>query len=304
MNTEIERKWLLKRLPDIQPNWRSEGHQSYLSVDPVIRVRRISWPDNNGVTVRRFLTVKGAGNLSRAEFEFPISEEDYVNITRHIIFPKMPIHKENYYYDLSGHCDPSILADLDEQLRIDVVDRGTATEFIYAEVEFKSVEDARTFEFPFPECEAMDVTDDPEWKMASYWKRTRTNRMTMAGPMDGLTETLNQLSNDWYRPEIDKAFRENDGIRRIGSCEPPRYTVRNLIADLLIHCDLDMPIDVPDASIRLPYVDLEYDSYGPPRFDKPFTTVSIRTGSSKITAGGIYDTVNTVIVGYNKLQGN
>ena len=192
---------------------------------------------------------------------------------------------------------------MDEQLRIDVVDRGTATEFIYAEVEFKSVEDARVFEFPFPECEAMDVTDDPEWKMSNYWKRTRINRLTMAGPMDGLTETLNQLSNDWYRPEIDKTFRENDGIRRIGSREPPQYTVRNLIADLLVHCDLDMPIDVPDTSIRLPYVDLEYDSYGPPRFDKPFTTVSIKTGSSRITAGGIDDTFNTVIVGYNKLQG-
>ena len=42
MNLEIERKWILKRLPDeIHPMSRhKEGEQVYISVDPVVRVRR------------------------------------------------------------------------------------------------------------------------------------------------------------------------------------------------------------------------------------------------------------------------
>ena len=55
--------------------------------------------------------------------------------------------------------------------------------------------------------------------------------------------------------------------------------VRDVIKMLLIHCDLDMPIEVPDRMIRTPYLGLDYDSFGPPRFPKEFSTVSIHTGS-------------------------
>ena len=175
MSLEIERKWLLKRLPDAEPMYEGSCYQSYLSVDPTVRIRQRGlipeeWGDATGPCYR--VTIKGKGTMSREEVEIPITLEQYQALRR-IIGDKPPIEKHEYFYSLEGYCDTSILADLGEQLRCDVVDPGTPDSFICAEVEFKSVDDARVFEFPFPECEAVDVTDDPVYKINEYWKRTR-----------------------------------------------------------------------------------------------------------------------------------
>lgn len=74
MGTEIERKFLVRkeRLPKDLPEG-DELEQGYLGVDPVVRVRLVNGRDG---TRHAELTVKGKGLLSRAEFNYPIPDED------------------------------------------------------------------------------------------------------------------------------------------------------------------------------------------------------------------------------------
>ena len=173
--TEIERKWLLKRLPDDRKALRSSScYQIYVSKDPCIRITKRFASKPGLVKVTCGMTLKGVGDLSRRETNLEISNQQYLEIYRFIGGKVQPIEKVDYFYSLEGIIDPSKLADLDEQLRVSIVDQGTPNEFIYAEVEFLDEEDAMAFEFPFPECEAVDVTFDPNYKMVNYWYRTRT----------------------------------------------------------------------------------------------------------------------------------
>ena len=57
------------------------------------------------------------------------------------------------------------------ELECYLVDKGQETEFMYAEVEFPSVQVAESFE-PLP-CFMADVTKDSSYKMKNFWKRTR-----------------------------------------------------------------------------------------------------------------------------------
>lgn len=43
--------------------------------------------------------------------------------------------------------------------------------FIYAEIEFETEEQARNYQPPIDD--AVEVTDNPEYKMKNYWLRTR-----------------------------------------------------------------------------------------------------------------------------------
>jgi CYTH domain-containing protein len=74
MGVEIERKFLVLegRLPKQLPEG-DELEQGYLSVEPVVRVRLVTGHDG---TRHAELTIKGSGLLSRAEFNYPIPDED------------------------------------------------------------------------------------------------------------------------------------------------------------------------------------------------------------------------------------
>jgi len=74
MGTEIERKFLVRteRLPKDLPEG-DELEQGYLSVDPTVRVRLVTGPEG---TRHAELTIKGKGLMSRAEFNYPIPDED------------------------------------------------------------------------------------------------------------------------------------------------------------------------------------------------------------------------------------
>src|ERR1700704_3428898 len=74
MGVEIERKFLVRteRLPKDLPEG-NELEQGYLSVDPTVRVRLVTGPEG---TRHAELTIKGKGLLSRAEFNYPIPDED------------------------------------------------------------------------------------------------------------------------------------------------------------------------------------------------------------------------------------
>ena len=74
MGVEIERKFLVRteRLPKDLPEG-NELEQGYLSVDPTVRVRLVAGPEG---TRHAELTIKGKGLMSRAEFNYPIPNED------------------------------------------------------------------------------------------------------------------------------------------------------------------------------------------------------------------------------------
>jgi adenylate cyclase len=74
MGVEIERKFLVRK--ELLPPQLPEGdelEQGYLSVTPTVRVRLVTSRD--GVRHAE-LTIKGEGLLSRAEFNYPIPDED------------------------------------------------------------------------------------------------------------------------------------------------------------------------------------------------------------------------------------
>lgn len=153
---EIERKFLIDRFPDVLPLISEcEMHQLYISVMPTVRAR--SKKTSDGETYR--LTVKGSGELVREEIEIDISKEQFDGLCR--VAEKEPIKKLLRCYAL-----PDGLV-----LECSLVDEGTKTEFMYAEVEFESVEAAEKFDVP--DFLGQEVTYDNSWKMNNYWKRTR-----------------------------------------------------------------------------------------------------------------------------------
>lgn len=70
---EIERKFLITKLPDTLENYPLRKiEQGYLNTDPVIRVRR----DNE----KYELTYKSNGLMTREEYNLPLTKESYAHL--------------------------------------------------------------------------------------------------------------------------------------------------------------------------------------------------------------------------------
>lgn len=136
---EIERKFLIKELPDLSQYESKHITQGYLSTNPVVRVRE----DGD----KYYLTYKGKGLLAREEANLPLTKESFEHLveksdgkiirkTRHLI-PLVPY-----------------------TIELDVFE-GDHAPLIMAEVEFPSIEAANAFTPPawFGE----DVTEDPRY---------------------------------------------------------------------------------------------------------------------------------------------
>ena len=158
-NMEIERQFLLKQLPDLQPVEHASVYQGYISINPEIRIRsyEVLVGENKGKKNYK-LTIKSDGDLSRKEIETFLDEEFFNKAAEFIGLPL--IHKSYYIFEHDGH-----------MLECSVVDTGRPTTFTYGEVEFATEEDAKAFTWPFEG--AIEVTYNPEWKMKNYWHRTR-----------------------------------------------------------------------------------------------------------------------------------
>lgn len=104
---EIERKFLIKHLPDLSGLEKHEITQGYLSTEPVVRVRR--WDD------RYILTYKSAGMMKRIEEEMPLTRESFEHLikkadgtviskTRYIIPEKdsLKIELDQFHGELEG----------------------------------------------------------------------------------------------------------------------------------------------------------------------------------------------------------
>ncbi len=136
---EIERKFTIKTMPaDLEQYPFLHIEQAYLSVDPVVRVRK----END----QYYLTYKGSGMLARTETNLPLTKESYYHLRekadgniiskkRYLIPLKNPGFKEGF---------PKPPADYSLTIELDVFDAPFAP-LVMAEVEFGSRDAAEAF---------------------------------------------------------------------------------------------------------------------------------------------------------------
>jgi len=150
---EIERKFLISDFPShLKELERADMYQGYLSVSPVVRIRKKV--KNNESSYK--LCIKGKGTLVREEVEFPISEDEFTRLSS--IIDNKFIHKEYRTYKLGEYT-----------LECSKVDFNNKNVFYYAEIEFKSVEDANAF--TPPDFLNNEVTEKSGYTMKDYWER-------------------------------------------------------------------------------------------------------------------------------------
>ena len=160
MKQEIERKWLLKGFPQgEEPLVSYFIKQTYLVADDYeVRLRRACPKGgySSYIISPYKLTIKGPGTISRKEVEFELSEAQYFEAMRFVEPGRIPIVKnyKKYLY-------------VDHTIEISQVD----FEWYYAEVEFDTEEEAKAYQFPWPDLIIKEITEDSEYKMKNYWKR-------------------------------------------------------------------------------------------------------------------------------------
>lgn len=147
---EIERKFTIRQMPEDLTQYPSRQlTQGYLNTDPVIRIRQ---EDQN-----YYLTYKGSGMLAREEYNLPLNAESFAHL-----LPKCDgniISKKRYLIPYGNHT-----------IELDVFDAPFAP-LVIAEVEFKTKEDAESFQPPtwFQD----DVTYQKEYHNSNLSKKVR-----------------------------------------------------------------------------------------------------------------------------------
>ncbi len=138
---EIERKFLIKHLPDhLEDYTYNTIEQAYLSTDPVVRIRK----SNDDYT----LTYKSKGFLCREEYNMPLTKDSYYHLREKA--DGNIISKKRYLipYDSTLTIELDIFLEPFETL-------------ILAEVEFGTKEQAKSF-LP-PDWFDKDVTYSKEY---------------------------------------------------------------------------------------------------------------------------------------------
>ena len=165
---EIERKWMVngwpegENFPPLPLKEEFAMRQGYISVRPTVRIREEALKGGNTAYI---LCFKSGGGLAREEIERPIDRQLFEELEQKII-AKPLIGKIRRSYAL-----PDGLV-----LEVNHVDEGQPTEFWYAEVEYPTVEAARSWDpeaFGLGEYLSDDVTDQPGQSMGAYWEQTR-----------------------------------------------------------------------------------------------------------------------------------
>ncbi len=138
---EIERKYLMKELPDHLESYPSHQiEQGYLCTSPVVRIRRQD--------AEYYLTYKSKGLMVREEYNLPLTEAAYMHLR-----PKVDgnlIAKRRYLIPIGD----GLTVELD-------VFEGKLEGLFLAEVEFGTEEDAAAF--VAPEWLGEDVTYSMEY---------------------------------------------------------------------------------------------------------------------------------------------
>ena len=144
MGFEIERKWLIRELPEgIEGFPHKEYVQGYLCTEPTVRVRREG--------DEYVLTYKGAGLLKREEYNLPLTEASF----RHLITKcdGRLIHKTRYFIPVKDK--EGLMIELD-------IYKEELSGLMTAEIEFPSEAEAMAFEAP--DWFSEDVSLRPEYK--------------------------------------------------------------------------------------------------------------------------------------------
>lgn len=136
MGIERERKFLLKKLPDLSKAKKKEITQKYLSSEPELRVRKIGED--------YVITKKGPGTHTRTEEEMEISAQLFLFLEGEQA--PMRIKKIRYFLPL----EEGRLAEID-------VYQEEFEGFYSVEVEFQNDEDMKAFEPP--DWFGMEVTE-------------------------------------------------------------------------------------------------------------------------------------------------
>ena len=162
---EIERKWLVTGWPQgLTVTEEFRMRQGYVSVRPTVRIREEALA---GGPTQYILCFKSGGGLAREEVETPLPREVFENVEHKIIGDKRPlIGKTRRSYAL-----PDGLT-----LEVNLVDEGQPGEFMYAEVEFATVEQANAWQpatCGLAGYLTREVTNEPGQSMGAYWLATR-----------------------------------------------------------------------------------------------------------------------------------
>lgn len=153
---EIERKFLIKKLPDNLETYQFHLiEQGYLNVNPVVRVRR---EDNN-----YYLTYKGSGMMAREEYNLPLNAEAYSHLIKKT--DGNIITKKRYLIPLKDNLT----------IELDIFEEPFAP-LIMAEVEFPSIEEANNF--TPPDWFGDDVTLNPEYHNSHMSKKSPLSKLT------------------------------------------------------------------------------------------------------------------------------
>lgn len=164
---EIERKWLVPGLPEEKYRKKRQVETVYLVAEDSVEIRVsrrqkvVEGP--TGVTYgtpKCFITVKRGNGLSREEYQVAISEEEFFTLRDRV--PGRSIHKLWHLYHLQNGLE----------LEVSEVDGA----WWYAEIEYPSEEMAHAAQLPDFLTRATEVTNQPEYAMKNYWRRTRVNK--------------------------------------------------------------------------------------------------------------------------------
>lgn len=153
-NYEIERKFLIKALPENLENFTHyEIKQGYISTNPTIRLRQ---QDN-----RFILTIKSAGLMKKLEYELELTKEQFENLWLKV--EGNIIEKTRYIIPLENN----LKAELD-------IYKGFLSGFKNVEVEFPSTKDAIMFDCP--DWFGQEVTQNPRYSnsaLANFGKPSK-----------------------------------------------------------------------------------------------------------------------------------
>ncbi len=165
---EIERKWMVTGWPEekFPLLYEHSMRQGYITVRPTVRIREEAVTGGRTAYV---LCFKSGTGLVRKEIEMEIPEEKFAELEDLIGLPLIPKVRRTYALPDGMH------------LEVNHVDEGLPSEFWYAEIEYESEEQARSWDpaaVGLAEYLYDDVTDQPGQTMGAYWIETREKHPT------------------------------------------------------------------------------------------------------------------------------
>ncbi len=163
---EIERKWMVKGWPQADYPLVSEQsmRQGYVSVSPTVRIREEALKDGE---TEYILCFKSSGGLARKEIEMAVPKDKFLELEDLIGRPLIPKVRRTFLLP-DGH-----------KLEVNHVDEGLPTEFWYAEIEYGSIREAKSWTPADAYLKTFlsdEVTLDPSQTMGAYWVRTRLQK--------------------------------------------------------------------------------------------------------------------------------